>query len=258
MRAHAGGSRRARARRARQELPAHSGDLALGGSRPTAADDEPERLLIATLNVRIPKGLWTGVFSLAHPETPLEVLNQSVVDPGASVSDYWIGGRPPGVWAREIAGSPDVLKVDPLAEVGDGSVYRVTYRNPPVIYLFRELAVPLQFPIRILAGFLRIEVVARLPEFQKILEYARRVDPRAQVVSIRRRPLRSHLPVLTESQQLLLRRAMAEGYFAVPRKITLTGLARLVNRSKSSVSEAIALIEEKLLESAMGPSSMLP
>ena len=112
--------------------------------------------------------------------------------------------------------------------------------------------------MRIQAGVIRIEVVARLSEFQKILDYCRKADPNAQVVSLRRRPLRSHLPVLSESQQTLLNRAMAEGYFAVPRKITLTELAKQVNRSKSSVSEAIALIEQKLLESALRPSALLP
>jgi len=218
----------------------------------------PDRLLIATLQLRTPKGMWTTLFSSAHPGVHLEVLNQSVVNPNVSVSDYWISGRPPGVWSHEIATFSDVVKVDALAEVGDGSLYRITYRNPPVVYLFRGLGLPLQFPIRIQGGSIRIEVVARSPEFQQVLDYAHRSDPRAQVVSIRRRPLRNHLPNLSGNQQVLLARAMAEGYFAVPRKITLTDLARKLNRSKSSVSEAIALIEQKLLESALNPSTVTP
>lgn len=217
-----------------------------------------DRLLIATLKLRTPKGLWTTLFSNANPNVRLEVLNQSIVDPAVSVSDYWISGRPPGVWSREIGACADVLKVDALTELGEGSLYRVTYRNPPVVYLFRGLGIPLQFPMRIQAGTIQIEVVARYPEFQKVLDYARKSDPAVRVVSIRRRSLRSHLPNLSENQQDLLARAMAEGYFAVPRKITLTDLAKKVNRSKSSVSEAIALIEQKLLETALGPSALVP
>ena len=49
---------------------------------------------------------------------------------------------------------------------------------------------------------------------------------------------------------------MAAGYFAVPRGITLTDLARRLDRSKSAVSEAIAIIERKLLESAMRSSAL--
>jgi predicted DNA binding protein len=51
---------------------------------------------------------------------------------------------------------------------------------------------------------------------------------------------------------------MAAGYFAVPRGITLTDLARQIGRSKSAVSEAIAIIERKLLETAVRPRGLTP
>jgi len=221
-------------------------------------DSAGDRLLLATLRIRIPKGLWTGGFSRAHPNVTVEILNRADVSKDVSVSDYWINGQPPGVWAREISHYSDVFKVDSLAEVGDGSLYRVTYRNPPIIYLYRELGMPIQFPMRVQAGFIRWEVVARHSEFQAVLRYARKTDPDFQVVSIRRRPLRSHLPMLTDSQHQLLTQAMEAGYFAVPRGITLTDLARRLDRSKSGVSEAIAIIEKKLLESALRPTSLAP
>jgi predicted DNA binding protein len=221
-------------------------------------DATGDRLLIATFRIRIPKGLWTGAFSAAHPNAAIEVLNRSDVSKDVSVSDYWIAGAAPGAWSREIAAFPDVLKVDSLAEVGEGCIYRVTYRNPPVIYLYRELGMPIQFPLRIQSGRLDWEVVARRSEFEAILQHMRKTDPDFQMISIRRRPLRSHLPVLTDAQHQLLTQAMAAGYFAVPRGITLTDLARRLDRSKSAVSEAIAIIEKKLLESALRPTSLNP
>ena len=224
--------------------------------RKAHGEDSPDRLLLATLRVRIPRGLWTGAFSRAHTNVSIEALNRADVSKDVSVSDYWISGQPPGAWAREIAGYPDVLKVDSLAEVGDGCVYRITYRNPPVIYLYRELGMPIQFPLHIKGGSIRWEVVARRSEFDLVLQHAGKIDPAFQVISIRRRPLRNHLPVLTEAQHQLLTKAMAAGYFAVPRGITLTDLARRLDRSKSAVSEAIAIIERKLLESALRPTSL--
>ena len=217
-----------------------------------------DRLLLATLRIRIPPGLWTGGFTSAHPNLSAEILNRADVSKDVSVSDYWISGQPPGVWAHEIRQYSDVLKVDSLAEVGEGSIYRVTYRNPPVIYLYRELGMPIQFPMRLQGGFIRWEIVARHSEFERVLKHVGKTDPDFQVVSIRRRPLRSHLPMLTENQQQLLTQAMAAGYFAVPRGITLTALARRLDRSKSGISEAIAIIEKKLLESALRPTSLSP
>jgi len=199
-----------------------------------------------------------GPFSRAHPELTIEVLNRSDLTEHVSVSDYWITGGPPGVWAREIAGYSDVRKVETLAEVGGGCLYRITYSSPPIVYVYRMLGIPMQFPLRIQAGFLTWEVVARRSEFEAVLEHAREVAPDFQVVSIRDRPLRSHLPMLTDAQQRLLSQSMAAGYFAVPREITLTELARRLGRSKSGISEAIAIIEKKLLESALRPTSLTP
>jgi predicted DNA binding protein len=229
------------------------------GSREEKGGASEAGLLVATLRVRIrTKGPWTGSFTRAHPSVVVDVLNRSDLDQDVSVSDHWISGGPPGVWAREISGYPDVRKVDSLAEVAEGSIYRITYENPPVVYLYRDLGLPIQFPLRIQGGVIRWEIVARRSEFESVVAYARTIDPRFQVVSIRHGPLRSHLPMLTDSQHQLLTHAMAAGYFAVPRGITLTGLARQLDRSKSAVSEAMAVIEQKLLESALRPTSIAP
>jgi len=232
-------------------------DRRLRALRAAAGGSTNDRLFLATLRIHVPPTLWTGPFSRRHPAVRLEILNQGVVTPEISVSDYWISGGPPGIWASEISAYPDVVKVDGLAEVGGGSLYRIAYRNPPIIYLYRRLRLPLQFPLWVEAGRIRWEVAARYSEFQEILEHAREVDPEFEIVSIRRGPLRSHLPLLTDAQQRLLHEAMEAGYFAVPRGITLTALARKLNRSKSAISESIALIEKKLLETALRPA-MVP
>jgi hypothetical protein len=220
----------------------------------SAEAPSPDRLFIATLRLRIPKTIWTGPFSSEHPGIRLEALNREEIGPSLSVSDYWISGGPPGGWAREIEQFRDVLRIESLAEVGDGCLYRITYRNPPILALYRKLRLPVQFPLRIQAGYLAWEVVARRAEFDEVLRYAREATAGMSIVSIRRRPLRAHLPILTEVQQQLLSNAMAAGYFAVPRGITLTDLAKRLGRSKSSISESIAIIEKKLLETALRSS----
>jgi predicted DNA binding protein len=229
--------------------------LALRGS---SEPEESARLFIAVLRVRIPEGLWTGGFSRAHPSVRLEALNRSEVTPDVSVSDYWIDGAAPGEWARELRSYDEVLKVDSLAEVGRGCVYRVTYQNPPIVYLYRRLSLPLQFPLRIQAGVIDWEIIARRSDFEEVMAYAHEIDPSLTVVSVRRRPLRSHLPLLSDNQQELLTQAMAAGYFAVPRGITLTQLAAKLHRSKSSISQSIALIEKKLLESVLRSGVLTP
>jgi len=213
-------------------------------------------LLLVSLRLRLPEQNWFGPFTRLHPHVLIETLSIGEVSSNTSVTDIWISGHPPGAWGKEIAAFRDVVSVDPLAEVGDGTLYRVTMENPPIIALYRRLQLPLPLPIRMQGGFVRWEVVAREREFNEVLEYARRFTLEPQVVSIRRRPLQDHLPLLSPPQQTLLNQAMDAGYFAVPRGITLTALARKLSRSKSGISESMALIEKKLLESALEPRGL--
>lgn len=222
-----------------------------GDLLPRPSPGPQARLLVATITLRVPDTTWTGPFSRQHPQATIEVLGRNQTGRRVIVADHWISGRPAGLWAREIAAYPDVLKVESLAEVGDGSLYRVKFRAPAVVELYRRLEMPLPFPIHVQGGYVRWEVVARRDEFEELVRFAHGLDPKARVAWTRTPPLRSHLPLLSASQRTLLNRAIASGYFAVPRRITLSELARASNRSKAAVSEALALIEKKLLESAV-------
>jgi predicted DNA binding protein len=216
-----------------------------------AVDLPADRLLMATLTLRIPDRTWTGPFSRSHPEVAIEILGRSEAGKGLMIADHWISGRPAGVWTREIARRPDVVSAESLAEVGDGSLYRVKFRTPPIVELYRRLEIPLPFPIRVRAGYAHWEIVARAPEFAQVLNFGREFDPRIRISWTRTPPLRAHLPLLTKPQKSLLHLAIASGYFAVPRRVSLIELARRAHRSKSSVSESMARIERSLLESAL-------
>jgi len=187
----------------------------------------------------------------------IEILGRSEIDPRTMVADVWISGSRPGVWAAELRRFPDVQAVEALAEVGSGSLYRIRFVSPPIVGFYRTLQIPLPFPVRIHAGHVLWEAVARAPEFARILEFTRGIDPSTKIAWTRRPPLKDHLPTFTPSQRALLHRAIAEGYFAVPRGISLSELARLSNRSKSAVSQAMALIEQRLLESTLRQHSFV-
>jgi len=228
-------------------LPPGIGGMAV----PSEGRAEPERLLLATLTVRLPDRTWTGPFSRRHPSHPIEVLARGDAGRSVMVADHWIRGRPAGVWVREIASFPDVVRVESLAEIGEGSLYRVKFRAPPIIELYRRLGLPLPFPIRIQAGYARWEVAARVPDFATLVRFARDVDPGTRISWTRTPPLRDHLPRLSASQLALLHRAIVAGYFAVPQPITLVELARACGEGRAAVSGALATIERKLLGTAL-------
>ncbi len=211
---------------------------------------EAETVVLASARIRVPDTVWVGPFTRRHPDLRVEYLSFSELDADHSVSDLWISGPPAGAWSDEISRFPDILRVEALAEVGGGGLYRIAYRNPPVVYFYRQLGIPLPLPIWMQSGTAAWEVVARGAEFRRILDFGRSVDPNLRIISLRRGPLQSRIPALSPAQHRILDVAMSAGYFEVPRKIGLTDLARRIGRSRSAVSSAIAVIEEKLLDSA--------
>ncbi len=204
-------------------------------------------LRLATVHLRIPDRTWTGPFSRRHPEARIEILNREELGSDHSVSDHWITGKPPGLWRDEIAAYPDVVSAVSIAEVGEGTLYRVTFRSPPIVDLYRRLGLPLPLPLRIQAGSAQWEVVARQRQFAELLRFARNVDPAARLVSIRRKPMRAHLPMLTQAQNALFVHARAAGYFSIPPTTTVAALAHRLGRDRTAVSNGLAVIEKKLL-----------
>jgi hypothetical protein len=219
-------------------------------------DRESDRLLVATLRLRLPNRSWLAPFSQRHLDLSLEILGRSEIDVRTLVADVWISGGPAGAWSREIARYPDVERAVCLAEVGNGFLYRIRFRAPPIVALYRRLEVPLPFPLRLRGGYVHWEAVARASAFFEILAFARAADPELKIKWTRKPPLLDHLPRLTAGQRELLHRAIEAGYFAVPRRVSLTDLARDLDRSKSSVSQALALIEQRLLESTLRSDSL--
>ena len=211
----------------------------------------PGDIVVATVSYRLSPTLWVGVFSRRYPDVRVECLTMEPLTRDVTVSDCWISGLPAGRWVGDLTRFPEVLRAEGLCEVGNGGLYRVTYQNPPVVYLFRRLRLPAQLPIWIQAGIGGMEVVVRRSEFRKIVAFSRSMDPAAQIVPMSRANLRSHLPMLTPSQRQVLATAMEAGYFEVPRRVNLTELARRLRRSQSGLSEVMAMIESKLLVSAL-------
>lgn len=238
----------------RRGEPAHSSGQArrrFEALRGHFQHDENDRLVVVTLRIRLAQDHWLGRFSSAHPEVAIEALHWIALDGDTSVLDYWIGGSPFGRWLADIASNSDVKQVKALAETATGTLYRVVQRMNPVVHLYRRLRLPLRFPMAVRAGVISWEVVATKSELDAILSFLgdRRLE--VAVAAVRRELTESRLAGLTRSQRELLTEAMRAGYFAVPRAITLTDLAKRLGRSKSAVSESLAHVERKLLESSL-------
>jgi predicted DNA binding protein len=167
---------------------------------------------------------------------------------GLTLVEVRIQGRDPGDWEAEIRTLPNVVDVEVIAAAEESGFYRVIYRRDPFIPLLRRLRLLRHFPIPIERGVATWTVIGPESKVHQLLEKLGSVPPGVQVESVRHGALPPGASPLTPRQHEILRRALAEGYFDVPRRVSLTQLAPKIGVAISTLSVTLALIEKKIAE----------
>ncbi len=203
---------------------------------------------ICRLRVPLPESAWIAGFSRSHPDLVIEVLSRLDLTAHRSLTEIRLRADETVSWRDELGSLPQVEAVEEL-ERGPSEVHlRVTHRTSEFVPIFRELRIMRRFPFTIQGGVGHWVVVASAPQIRHLLSLLHERVPTATVEAVRHAPASRGAGPLTPHQEDLFRRAMAAGYFEVPRKVTLTGLARTLDVAPSTLSEALAVIEKKLLE----------
>jgi hypothetical protein len=220
-----------------------------GGTSSRSTRDPPTTLPnVCRLKVPLPDSAWIAAFSRAHPEARIDVLSRLDIGPRLSLTELRLDEPSAMPWADQLRGLEKVDSVEDLGAGPDGRHFRVVHRTSEFIPIFRELHLMRRFPFTIQGGEALWVVVAPKPTIRKLLVRIQEQAPGASLESIRRESTITPTGTLTARQADLLRQAIAAGYFDVPRKITLMGLAKRLGLAASSLSEALAIGEKKLIE----------
>ena len=105
-----------------------------------------------------------------------------------------------------------------------------------------------RFPFTIRGAEASWVVIASEHKIRQLLDRLSERVAGVTLESVRHSDDATGVETLTPRQAGLLQRAIAAGYFDVPRKITLTRLADRERMAVSSLSEALAIVEKKLVE----------
>lgn len=203
---------------------------------------------ICRLRVPLPASAWIAEFSAEHPQVRIEVLSRLDLGQLRSLTEIRLHASDSASLVGALRGLPQVEALDEL-ETAPGEVHlRVINRTSEFVPIFRELRIMRRFPFTIEGGVGSWVVVAPQTQIERLMARVRERAPSAVVEAVRHTdPTRPTGP-LTRRQADLLRRALAAGYFEVPRRVTLTALAKNLGMAASSLSEALAIVEKKLLE----------
>jgi predicted DNA binding protein len=147
---------------------------------------------------------------------------------------------------KDLRADSDMSEVELLGESARVADVRMIYKTPPYVHLFRRLALMWRFPVEIKNGIGTWIVVGPDKNLDKLIDAGKAQSFFAEIEAIYPARVREK-GRLTHRQAYLFRRAVAAGYFEVPRHITLTNLAMQLKMAPSSLSEILAVVEKKLL-----------
>lgn len=176
------------------------------------------------------------------------------VGPSRSLTELRLQTSDPGPWAEEVRALPHVEEVEELEKGPSGIHIRVVHRTSEFVPIFRELHLMRRFPFTIQRGEASWVVVAPEAKMRELLRLLKERAPAAAIESVRHSDAPGASGPLTARQADLLSRAIAAGYFEVPRKVTLTDLAKHLGMAPSSLSEGLAIVEKKLLKDWPAPA----
>jgi hypothetical protein len=207
-----------------------------------AADRVP--MVRARLDITLPEPVWIGHLSTQLPELTFRVL--AAVPRG----DHGVGlveilGDGARSAPERIGEASDVRSVDVLASSGERALVQFETEEALLLFSAQESGVPLEPPIEIRDGVARVEVTApreRLSELGQQLD----VFGMSYDVAYIRQTVEPE-SLLTDRQAEFVRTAVEEGYYATPRRTTLTDLADELDVAKSTLSETLHRAEGAII-----------
>ena len=170
------------------------------------------------------------------------------VGKGLTMVEVHVSSEGGGGWSEEVRTLPGVKDVELIDATEGSETFRVFFRGRTFITLLKRLGLVRHFPFPIHDGVATWTVVGPEGKVRLLLKQLERQGTGIHVDAVRHGPLARGSPLLTPRQQQVLHRAMAEGYFDVPRRISLTELAPKLGVAISTLSVTLAVIEKKILE----------
>ncbi len=202
--------------------------------------------------VDLPVGLFAGDFTRDHPEATMRVYDSLPIGRRKLLARVVMLGVDSDTVESALRRHPKVKEV--LRTGSDSGVdsFVVVLDEPSYLPLLQRFRILRLLPVVVHRGLAQYTVIAsqrRLASFVKVLRHRVRS---ARVESVQAGlAARPAAPVLTRRQLDVFRVAVAEGYYEVPRRASLSDLARRLHRSKASLSELLARVESKLMRSEL-------
>jgi DNA-binding CsgD family transcriptional regulator len=208
----------------------------------------PESIVSYRIRVTLPANAWMAALTRAHPSARVEILDRLEISSRLVLFEVQFPSTLEDGWSGELTRLPGVRSVELIRATPRTEAYRIVFGGRTFLPLAKRLRLLRRFPFPIQNGIATWLVVGSKSRTKRLFRSLRESRIAFELEAVRRGNRADPGTVLTPRQRDVLRRAVADGYFEVPRRVSLTELAMRIGVTPSTLSVTLAIIEKKLVE----------
>lgn len=196
----------------------------------------------AELEIKIPENVWLHSLSAKFPNNIFEI--QTILPTETFIGNALIriiGNNFDNI-IEEMKSHPSLVKLDLFSKGPDYCLINVKTKDPYLLVSLIKSEVLLEYPIRVQNGWTIWKVISNR---EKISKLAEKLKEKGVIYKLKQISRYKDKVSLTKRQTEVFDLALKLGYYEIPRKITLSELAKKIKISKSTLSEILRRITKK-------------
>ena len=213
---------------------------------------ETSKTSLARVKIKFPEQLWISHIFKEFPDVKMEIshflpydLEKSIGNSAIEIMHYDIEKI-----IDEIRNHPSVFELSILEQEEKRVKFNIKTKDPYLLYAIIKCGVLIDFPVRVEDGFAFWRLVSSRERIDQLLTLFEQKKINFELLRIGISPynLEDDKNKLTLDELNILDNAISTGFFEIPRKISLEGLANQMGKSKSALSVMLRkIIKKKVL-----------
>jgi len=204
------------------------------------------------LSIDIPQDKWLATFNNKYPELNFHILSNFLIEENSGITSFQIRGSSVKQFISDFKDSLAKKSSQILFEGEDLVILNVKEVDPWILNILVKTELLISYPVLVKDGKIRMEAITNRSKVDRFLTQLEKKDIKAKIERI---GYYYKSTLLTKRQNEIVNLADQNGYFNIPRSISLSEFAKDLNISKSALSETLRRIFKKLANNYLNSSN---
>ena len=204
------------------------------------------------LSINIPQNKWLATFNRNFPELNFHILSNFLIGENTGITSFQIRGSTVKQFISHFKDKLAKNSSQILFEGEDLVILNIKEDDPWILNTLVKTELLISYPVLVKEGKIRMEAITDRSKVDKFLTQLKKKGIEAKIERI---GYFYKSTLLTQRQNEIINLAYQNGFFNIPRSISLTEFAKDLNISKSALSETLRRIFKKLANNYLNSSN---